>query len=223
MCANRKIENIFLKAHAAVRASLPFLSPVDLLKRQIADDAKIVLDLGCGKGTSLSIELAQRKDVYLVGVDLFLPSLIEAKSIYKDVVLADVRFLPFRPASCDVAVGSQVIEHLEKSVNFINRLEEISKKTVIITVPVGSNPKHDLEDYNLHQAHKSEWYPEEFKKLGFQVWGCEGARFLRNEQSQFKMCKAFYLFFYFLSIFTQFITYKLVVASYQMLCVKQLH
>jgi len=192
------------------------------VKRQISDDAITILDLGCGKGTPLSIELSEHKGIYLVGLDLFLPSLIEAKSFYDDVILSDVRFLPFRTASCDVTIGSQIIEHLDKDEIFIKRFEEISKKTLIITVPVGSNPKHHLENENPYQKHKSEWYPDDFKKLGFKVWGCEGARFLRSERSQFKMHKAFYPLFFVLSIFTEFITYKLAVASYQMLCVKQL-
>jgi len=221
MRVNPKIATLFFRVYTVVKECLPLFSPVTLMKRQIMDDAKIILDLGCGKGTSLSIELAKRKDLYLIGLDLFLPSLLEAKKVYHAVVLADVRFLPFRDSSCDVVIGSQIIEHLEKEVIFINRLEEISKKTVIISVPVGSNPKQHLEDGNPHQAHKSEWHPEEFKKLGFKVWGCEGARFLRGERSQFKL-KIFYPLFFALSIFTQLFTYKLVVASYQMLCVKQL-
>jgi SAM-dependent methyltransferase len=218
-----KIRNIYQKTQAAIIEGLPLLSPVVLLKREIPDDAEVVLDIGCGKGTSLFVELAKCKNIYLIGVDLFLPSLIEAKKIFNDVILADARYLPFKQASSDIIVSSQVIEHLDKGILFINSLQEISKKKIMITVPVGSNLKHDLEDGNPYQAHKSFWYPEEFKRLGFQVYGCEGARFLRSEQSRFHANKNFYLFFYFFGIITQFLTYKLVTASYQMLCIKQLN
>lgn len=200
---------------------MPFLSCIHLVKRQIVKNVKTILDIGCGKGTPLSVELAQFKGAYLIGVDTFLPSLIQAKKVYGDVILADVRFLPIRPASCDVVVASQVIEHLEKRLSFVNVMEEISNKTIIVTVPVGQNPKHELEDLNPDQAHNSEWHPEEFKKLGFQVYGCEGARFLRSEKSQFRLGKRFYPFLFLLSILTQFFTYRLVVVSYQMLCMKQ--
>jgi SAM-dependent methyltransferase len=214
------IEKLFLKLSNDVSRSLPFLSMINFSKKKIKVEIKSILDLGCGKGTALSLELAKYKKAYLVGVDIFLPSLIKAKNCYGDVILANVKFLPINSKSCDLVVASQVMEHLDKRTNFLKTIENIANKLIIITVPVGHNPKHALEDSNPDQAHNSEWYPWDFKKLGFQVYGCEGARFLRSEKSQFKGPKGFYRFLLLTSFFTQFITYKLAVASYQMVCIK---
>ncbi|MEM2154649.1 MAG: class I SAM-dependent methyltransferase [Nitrososphaeria archaeon] len=38
-----------------------------------------------------------------------------AKKIYHDVVVGDVRFLPFRIKSVDVIIVTELIEHLSKS------------------------------------------------------------------------------------------------------------
>jgi len=129
----------------------------------------------------------------------------------------------FRDASCDIVLASQIIEHFSRS--FINVkpsfFDRISRGKIIITVPVGYNPKQHLEDDNPWQAHKSAWHPDEFKIRGFKVYGYDGARFLRGERGEFKIkSKMLMPFLFAISLLTQLVTRKFVSASYQMLCIK---
>jgi hypothetical protein len=129
----------------------------------------------------------------------------------------------FRDASCDIVLASQIIEHLSKNdgLTLIKDLERISRGKIIITVPVGYNPKQHLEDDNPWQAHKSAWHPDEFKIRGFKVYGYDGARFLRGERGEFKIkSKMLMPFLFAISLLTQLVTRKFVSASYQMLCIK---
>ena len=189
--------------------------------------SSIFLDVGCGIGNFAKPLINENKSVfavsYAIGVDIFLPSLLIAKKVYDDVVRCDIRFLPFRHASCDIVLVSQTIEHLEKNdgLSLIKDLEKISKSTLIITVPVGYNPKQHLEDDNPWQLHKSAWYPDEFKACGFKVYGYAGARFLFGERGEYKLkSRILWPLFFTLSLLTQCITRWFVTASYQMLCVK---
>ena len=205
-----------------------YLSGDELIVRHTSSSPKVFLDVGCGKGnlmrSLLNLDKSKFSDSYKVGLDIFLPYLFRARGIYNDVIRCDLRFLPIKDATCDVVIANQVIEHLEKKDGFklVNDLEKISRETIIITIPVGYNPKHHLEDGNPWQAHRSSWHPEEFKWRGFKVYGYSGARFLKDERSEFKTkLRIMVPFLFALSLFTQAITYKLVTASYQMLCIKK--
>ncbi len=124
--------------------------------------------MGCGKG-GLIKSIVKRDDfkllkTYLVGIDIYRPYLEVAKKIYHDVVVGDVRFLPFRIKSVDVIIVTELIEHLSKSdaYNLIKDIEVIAKKQLQLITPVGDNSKYHLEDNNPWQAHLSKWLPEEF-------------------------------------------------------------
>lgn len=214
---------------------LSFLSGNDLIVRHIhtahthaSSSSKVILDVGCGKGdfmkSLLNLDNPLFTDSYTVGLDIFFPYLFSAKEVYNDVLRCDVRFLPFKEVSCDMIIATETIEHLEKKdgLTLMKEFERISRETIIITAPVGYNPKQNLEDDNPWQVHKSTWHPYEFKKRGFKVYGCNGAHFLRGERGEFKIkSKAFVPFLFALSLLTQFFTQKLVTASYQMLCIKK--
>lgn len=189
---------------------------------------KVILDVGCGEGDFMKSLLDATRPMlavsHTVGLDVFSSCLLRAKEIYTDVIRCDVRFLPFKDASCDVVLASQIIEHLGKNdgLTLIEDLERISNGTVIITAPVGHNPKKHLENNNPWQAHRSTWYPDEFKTRGFSVSGFAGAHFLLGERSEFRIkSKIMEPFLFVISLLTQLITRKLASASYQMLCIKR--
>jgi hypothetical protein len=109
-----------------------------------------------------------------VGADIFLPYLKECKDlmIYDDLVLCDVRKLPFRSKSFDVALCLAVVEHLEKehAWELIRAMEEIARKYVIINTTVEFR-KHGITEDNPYQEHKSGFSPIELKKAGYKVRG----------------------------------------------------
>jgi len=208
----------------AIDAILHYISTAD---NHVSSSSKILLDVGCGKGNLAKSLVNVDKPVlavsYTLGIDIFLPSLLIAKKVYDDVLRCDIRFLPFRDASCDIVLASQIIEHLSKNdgLTLIKDLERISKGKIIITVPVGYNPKRHLEDDDPWQIHKSAWHPDEFKTRGFKVYGYAGARFLLGERGEFKIkSRMFAPFLFAMILLTQLITRKFVTASYQMLCIK---
>ncbi len=138
------------------------------------------LDLGCGT----SNPFPSLRPKYLVGVDGFLPYLLRA-SKYKthdDFVLADLRQPPFKSKSVDCAFAFDVIEHLSKhdGGSFLQTLEDIARKRVVLITPNGFNPKPKAEDSNPMQLHLSGWEPEEFRRRGYRVRGRMGIRLFRG-------------------------------------------
>ena len=79
-----------------------------------------------------------------------------------------------------------LIEHLTKEdgLKLIRDMETIAAKKIVIFTPSGflSQPSHDGD----LQEHLSGWEPEEMRKLGFQVLGMQGPKFLRGEEHQHK-------------------------------------
>lgn len=51
-----------------------------------------------------------------MGIDIFRPYLEEVrrKGVYHDLILGDVRFLPFKEKSFDAVICMEVLEHLER-------------------------------------------------------------------------------------------------------------
>jgi SAM-dependent methyltransferase len=195
-------------------------------RQSISSNPKVLLDIGCGKGNfmkALNEDMTEINFSSKIGVDVFLPSLLKAKKVYDNVVQADVRFLPFKDSSFDIVMANQIIEHLTKAdgLQLLNDAERLSTEMLIITVPVGFNPKSHIEDDNPWQIHQSAWHPDEFKDRAFTVYGYAGARFLLAEKGEFKLkSKALELFLFMLARFTQLITRRLVTASFEMACIK---
>jgi SAM-dependent methyltransferase len=67
----------------------------------------LVLDMGCGGGWAVYAKVGP-----VVGVDLSLPSLVSARSIYQHAVVADLGSLPFAGCSFDFVVSSDVLGHV---------------------------------------------------------------------------------------------------------------
>jgi ubiquinone/menaquinone biosynthesis C-methylase UbiE len=89
---------------------------------EFADDAKEILDVGCGWGR----ELIRLEDA--VGVDICLPFLKTARNYTRNTVtLADAHYLPFRDGSFDFVVISEVVEHMEQPMRVMNELKRVLK------------------------------------------------------------------------------------------------
>ena len=119
--------------------------------------------------------LKNKRNIIMVGIDIFLPYLKEAQQqgSYDACVLCDIHQIPIRPKSFDVVLSMDVLEHLEKEdgLGFINAIEQIANRQVIITTPVGIYETYAY-DGNPHQVHKYIWQIEDLKQLGYTVRGC---------------------------------------------------
>jgi hypothetical protein len=116
----------------------------------------------------------RQRQFYPVGLDIFRPALSQAKkaTTHDDYILADIRKLPIREKSFDVALCLEVIEHLEKEegAKFLKEIEKISRKQIIITTPVGKFERPPTGG-NPWQEHKSTYSPTELRAYGYQIWG----------------------------------------------------
>lgn len=154
---------------------LPFTYPHIIQK--LIPKTTTILDVGCGEGKLM--EEIKRKGQSIVGIDLHLPSIKEAKSlgIFDDVIICDALFLPFTSKTFDVVICSQVIEHLPKikGVMLTVEIERVSKQRVILCTPNGFMPQYEKCDEL--KRHKSGWSPKELKDLDYTIRG-QGAKFL---------------------------------------------
>ena len=186
-------------------------------------DGRSILDVGCGKG-SLGI-LMLRNGRYIVGVDIFLPYLRYCKiaKSYSDCVLADARYLPFKGQAFDIVVCKDMIEHIEKEecIPLINEMEEIARRRVVIACPVGFSPKSASSiEGNVWQIHKSAWFPQEFRRMGYVVRGTEGLYTLRGEAGKIRFSGLLKIIALAASYLSQLIVYFLPEIASEMICMK---
>jgi len=157
---------------------------------------KSVLDVGCGDGDVMAILNNDRK-FNVTGIDLFKPFINRARKTgaYKKLLIGDIRDLEFNDGSFDVVLSSQVVEHLKKkeALRMIKEMERIAKKRVIIATVVGFLPFHPIDgddDGNDLQEHKSGWEVDEFRKLGYTVFG-QGSRMFYREGGVIRFLPSF--------------------------------
>lgn len=141
-----------------------------------------VLDVGCGRQSEVTKVFRRNNDSdprrFIVGLDLHAPYLREAKrrEVYDDLIMADARFIPFRPRSFDVILLFEVIEHLnrEEGEAVLETLEKIARRQIAVTTPNGPFPQ-GVVDNNKWQIHKSAWRSEDFERRGYVVVGFPGS------------------------------------------------
>src|SRR3990172_1409217 len=152
----------------------------DWVIRRKLSGYKTVLDLGCSDGALMAKINSDRK-YKITGVDIFKPDLAKAKltGVYQKLVHKDIMQLKLKQ-KFDVVIASQVIEHLSKKEGrkLVDKMESLAGKRVIIGTTVGYLPYEPLQgddSGNIHQEHKSGWQVDEFRKLGYKVYG-QGTR-----------------------------------------------
>ena len=154
------------------RPYVPFTA-LNTVWRSLDKRAGNILDIGCGKGEPMKF-INRHKRFYTVGVDVFEPYINECKrqGTHNEYVLCDIQKLPFPRKSFDIVLCMEVLEHLQREAGqkLLEAMEEIARKQVIISTPVGTYKQHTYDD-NPHQEHKTIWRPAELKKLGYKVRG----------------------------------------------------
>ena len=105
------------------------------------DGSANILDVGCGSGW-LS-EMLCNRGFHVTALDLGFDSIRRASARMKvravDVsfVLGDIYKLPYRDGSFDVAVSSEVLEHLEKPQDALNEIARVVRPGgyIVVSVP----------------------------------------------------------------------------------------
>lgn len=136
--------------------------------------AQSILDIGCADGDMMKF-IGNRKKFYTIGIDIHRPYLEKAKrrKSHSENVLCDVRKLPFREKSFDIVLCLETLEHLERKdegIEVIQVMEEIARRQVIISTPVGLSEQPAYGE-NPDQEHHLSWRPSELNRLGYHIRG----------------------------------------------------
>lgn len=164
------------------------LSVIPTLRSILCQDAKSILDVGCGgMGYAKRPETPPHNfwEVFKhipmkTGIDINLESIVYMREKYPDsmFICMDVMLLGkiFELTKYDVVHCQNVIEHLNKveAITLIQKMEEIAKKQVILGTPKGfRQPDMAGLDYyeqvNPAERHICEFTKDELEKLGYRV------------------------------------------------------
>lgn len=130
----------------------------------------LILDAGCGEGGSVAL-IAKHDKFKVIGLDIFRPNLekLHRLNICYDLVQGDVRHLPFRNKSIDMAVSLEVLEHFEKcdGEELLDEFDRVSKRLVVMSCPI-NKWEQKPHSGNPYQEHKHVWTIDELKDVGFQ-------------------------------------------------------
>jgi SAM-dependent methyltransferase len=190
--------------------------------RRLDKTANSIVDIGCGKGEPI-LFINKNKRFYTVGLDAFKPYLLfcHKKKIHDDYVLCDVKKMPLIDMSFDIALCTDVLEHLRKDDGraLMEIMEKIAVKQIIISTPVGECKRHAYEG-NPFQEHLWIWNPSEIEQFGYRVNGIS-VRNIGGDDGLLsvspKIIKPALLA---ISILMGFITYYLPILSGRMVCSK---
>ncbi len=107
------------------------LEKVRVFTEMIPEEVKTIVDVGCGDG-AITNPLGRQWAV--TGVD---SSRTALQYVNTSAVLADARELPFADGSFDLAMSSQMLEHLDDSTYdaAVAELRRVARKYLLISVP----------------------------------------------------------------------------------------
>jgi len=138
----------------------------------IKNTTKTILDLGCGDGRLIQLIRVRHPKIIALGVDIFPDYIQVCRSMYthEKNLIADISKVEIAAKSYDLVFCSQVIEHLPKlkALALITKMEKTARQQVILSTPVGP-VDYNTSDGNVYQNHKSYFYPNELKKLGYKI------------------------------------------------------
>jgi len=182
-----------------------------------------VLDIGCGSQSPLA---KVKKHFYIEGLDRYRQSIEKSRQtkIHDKYKVGDARKIEkfYNPKSFDAVIALDLIEHLKKkeALKLIKKMEKIAKKKVILFTPNGFTKQDALEN-NPYQVHQSGWLVEEFKKMGYRVYGMRGLKFIRGEWATIRFKP--WLFWGIISVLSQFFVYYFPRFAFQIFAVKELN
>lgn len=107
-----------------------------IVKRANGKD-KGVLEVGCNEGF-LSKALIE-DGCNVVSVDSDKIQIDKAKEVFGiEAIQADINKLPFIDNSFDIAIGGEILEHLDNPMKGLQELFRVAREKVIISLPIGS-------------------------------------------------------------------------------------
>lgn len=145
-----------------------------------------VLDIGCGNGI-VAFDIAKSTGAYVTGIDKEKTNILSARSKWKhhrlNFVLGDALLIPSQ-RKYDVIILSNVLEHIENRIKFLERLLiNVQPNRILVRVPLydrhwHTRMKEELGmDYRLDNTHFIEYTKESFyyeiERAGLSIKECE--------------------------------------------------
>lgn len=134
-----------------------------------------ILDVGCGDGIFCEVFLGRKKQI--IGIDLDERALKEAKKrkIYKKLIKADAKNLPFPSASFASVLANSSLEHIENLEPVLKEIHRVLKKggILVLSAPSEKREKYFIlgEIENRFFKHLNCWSGKAWssclKKIGF--------------------------------------------------------
>lgn len=151
-----------------------------------AEGCRDALDVGAGEFSNL---FGLRGELDSTAIDAYGPAIEKAQQArqYAEYVHGDIMTHDFGGRQFDAVVANELIEHLDKRAGWelLGRLDQLARKLIIITTPNGFQPQ-GAEFGNPWQRHRSGWFPDDFRGMGYEVRGVFGPRFLRGYAGTFR-------------------------------------
>ena len=195
------------------------LSYAGELEKAVGLNCKTILDVGCGSNSPMK---AFSGKFYLVGTDAHKPSLEESrkKGIHNEYYC--MTFSELDKLECyafDCVVALDVIEHLKKGegLQFLDNIERIAKKKIIVYTPNGFVPQEEFSN-NPWQVHRSGWTVKEMRLRGYKVVGIGGLKSLRGERAAIRFNPK--PLWETVSLLSQYIVADYSELAYAILCIK---
>ena len=204
-----------------------FHTTVYCLQREL-EDCETILDIGCGP--SSPVQYCQNIK-YSLGIEPFKPYLDESKErkIHTKYLAKKIENLDFPKGRFDAVVLLEIVEHLpkEKGRKVLEKAEKWARKKIIISTPNGMLPQDEI-DKNPWQRHLSGWSAEEFRRLGYHVYGLAGVKFLRKKSDSDTMSASLLspikfrprIFWFLIVTLTQSFVYFFPKYAFEIFCIK---
>jgi len=148
------------------------MKPMEIVRE--ASKYASILDVGCGTGKYLRRFTAPK----VIGIETHVPTINHAKAMCPNaevwrIDMRDLRVFEDNMVECITAMD--VIEHAikEEAEAVLKNFERVASKCILLFVPTGAHPQTgDATNLgNVYwQVHRSEWQPEDFEKLGYEIW-----------------------------------------------------
>jgi len=221
------LSKIYLKIRSAAFPS------IELYIKKLMKNYNSFVDLGCGPNSPVQI-LNKIKQFNSLGVDGSKESIEESKikNIHANYLQSKILETKLKSKSYDVAISLDVLNLQSKDDGFklIKEMERIASKRVIILVPNGKIEEPDEIKLLSESKYKSNydflkwrstWTADEMRKLGYEVVGINGLKFLKKANASPRIKPSFLGVL--ISDFTQLFTVFFPSKAFHLLCYKDLN